>query len=92
MFDREKRVALFAALIDSVLQHAGAFEGHHASAVEHHVFAGSGVSASAFIFLFDAEFAKTADENVLSVFQGFFDDVEKVFNHIRAVLAGKTRP
>jgi len=84
---RVREIDLASALIDSILQYAGAFKGNHPPAVEHHVFAGSGISASAFILFLYAEFAKTADENVLTGFKSYFDDVEKVFNQLCAAFA-----
>jgi hypothetical protein len=60
-------------------QRRGALESNYPSGIKNQTVAGCRIPPYPLIFLLHTEFPETADENVLSGFQGFLDNFEKGF-------------
>jgi hypothetical protein len=47
------------------------------------------ISTFPLLLLFDAEFAKATDKNILATLQSFFDQLQQRLQHIRGLLLGQ---
>jgi hypothetical protein len=59
------------------------------SLLQYQVLASGWISATALALVFDAKLAKTADQDILTVLQGFFNDLNETFDHLGAFVFGK---
>jgi hypothetical protein len=69
-------------LVDSLPENTGALEGNHFAGRENNGVAGLGIAAAALVFFFYAEFAEPAYQDVFSLFEGVFYDLEKGLDNL----------
>jgi len=70
-------------LVDSFLEDTGTLERDYFSGFQGDFPAGPGIPPFSRILFFYAEFAKPADEDILSVLQVLLGDLEERFNRLR---------
>lgn len=79
-----------ALLVDSFLEDTGTLERDYFSGFQGDVPAGPGIPPFSRIPFFYAEFAKPADEDILSVLQVLLGDLEERFNRLSGAGPGQT--
>jgi hypothetical protein len=75
--------------IDLLAQHTGTLEGDHFAGSQHDRIAGLWIAAAPLVLFLHAEFPKSADEHILTLFQGLLNNFEKSLNDLGGFTLGK---
>jgi hypothetical protein len=78
------------SLVDFFSQYRRTSKGDNPSLIQHHILACGRISTPSLGFVIDAELTESADQNVIAVFKGLFDNFEQGFDDFNAFFGWKS--